>query len=147
MRKYEIEKRLLPYADELLANTYHAIASICRDHEIVPVLVFLPITYERLEDADIAAHMAAAETAGFVVLSMRDIYDEYEPDELDVAAWDDHPNAFAHKLIADRLYEMIKNELFKGSNQLVSTFKQKDRTIVQGREQEESKRVLRVHQQ
>jgi len=147
MRKYEIEKRLLPYADELLANTYHAIASISRDHEIVPVLVFLPITYERLEDADIAAHMAAAETAGFVVLSMRDIYDEYEPDELDVAAWDDHPNAFAHKLIADRLYGMIKNELFKGSNQLVSTFKQKDRAIVQGREQGESKRVLRVHQQ
>jgi hypothetical protein len=135
MSKFEIEKRLLPYEDELLADTYQAIASICRDHEIVPVWVFMPITYERLVDADIAGHMATAEAAGFVVLSLRDVYEEYEPDELYVAAWDDHPNAFAHKLVADRLYEMIKNELFKGSNQLVPTFKQKDKTIVQGRGQ------------
>jgi D-alanyl-lipoteichoic acid acyltransferase DltB (MBOAT superfamily) len=117
MSKHEIEKRLLPYADELLAGTYQAIASICRDHGIVPVWVFMPITYERLEDTDIAGHMAVAEAAGFTVLSLRDVYDEYEADELNVAIWDEHPNAFAHRLIADRLSVMIKKEFFNESNQ------------------------------
>jgi hypothetical protein len=116
MSKHEIEKRLQPYADELLADTYQAIASICRGHGIVPVWVFMPITYERLEDADIAGHMATARAAGFDVLSLRDVYDEYEPDELNVAAWDEHPNAFAHKLVADRLSVMIKKEFINESN-------------------------------
>jgi D-alanyl-lipoteichoic acid acyltransferase DltB (MBOAT superfamily) len=116
MSGYEIQKRLLPYMDELLADTYKAIADICLENEIVPMLVFLPITYERLEDADIAGHLATAEAAGFVVHSLIDVYDEYEPDELYVAAWDDHPNAFAHKLIADKLYVIIKKEFFKELN-------------------------------
>jgi D-alanyl-lipoteichoic acid acyltransferase DltB (MBOAT superfamily) len=131
MSRFEIEKRLLPYADELLAGTYQAIASVCREHEIVPVWVFMPITNERLEDADIAEHMAVAEATGFVVISLNDVYDEYEPDELYVAAWDDHPNALAHKLIADRLYVIIKKELFKEPNHQVSTFMQADEVIVQ----------------
>ena len=135
MSRFEIEKRLLPYADELLAGTYQAIASVCREHEIVPVWVFMPITNERLEDADIAEHMAVAEATGFVVISLNDVYDEYEPDELYVAAWDDHPNALAHKLIADRLYVIIKKELFKEPNQQVSTFMQGDEVIVQGEDQ------------
>ena len=113
MSRFEIEKRLLPYEGELLADTYRAIANICRDHEIVPLWVYMPLTYERLTEADIAGHMATAEAAGFVVLSLRDVYFEYKPDELYVAEWDDHPNAFAHKLVADRIYEMIKKELFK----------------------------------
>jgi len=116
MSIYEIEKRLLPYTDELLAGTYQAIADICRDHGIVPVWVFMPITNERLDNTDITGHMATAEAAGFVVLSLRDVYDEYEPDDLYVAAWDDHPNTFAHKLIADRLYMMITKELFEETN-------------------------------
>jgi D-alanyl-lipoteichoic acid acyltransferase DltB (MBOAT superfamily) len=132
MSKYEIEKRLLPYEDELLADTYQAIASMCRDHEIVPVWVFMPITYERLEDADITGHMTTAEAAGFIELSLRDVYDGHQPDELYVAAWDDHPNAVAHKLIADRLYAVIKKEPFKGLNQRASIVMQKDEVIVQG---------------
>jgi D-alanyl-lipoteichoic acid acyltransferase DltB (MBOAT superfamily) len=117
MSKHEIEKRLYPYADELLTNTYQAITSICRDHGIVPVWVFMPITYERLEAADIAGHMAIAEGAGFVVLSLRDVFDEYEADELNVAVWDEHPNAFAHKLVADRLFAMIIKGFFNEPNQ------------------------------
>ncbi|MDH3947348.1 MAG: hypothetical protein OEU74_00140 [Gammaproteobacteria bacterium] len=116
MSRFEIEKRLLPYADELLADTYQAIVNICLENEIVPVWVFMPITNERLEDADIAGHVATARTAGFLVLSLRDVYEDYEPDELYVAAWDDHPNTLAHKLIADRLYVMIKEEFFNKLN-------------------------------
>jgi hypothetical protein len=48
---------------------------------------------------------------------LRDVYDEYEADELNVAIWDEHPNAFAHRLIADRLSVMIKKEFFNESNQ------------------------------
>jgi hypothetical protein len=77
----------------------------------------MPITYERLEDADIAGHMAIARAAGLDVLSLRDVYDEYDADELNVAVWDEHPNAFAHKLVADRLAAMIIKEFFNEPNQ------------------------------
>ena len=69
----------------------------------------MPITYERLEDADIAGHMAIARAAGLDALSLRDVYDEYDVDELNVAAWDEHPNTL-RKLVANRLYTIIKKE-------------------------------------
>jgi len=114
MSEYEIEKRLLPYADELISDTYKAMVSICRANGIEPVLVFLPITYERLNEADIANDLALAEAAGFRVISLRDIYDEYKPEDLYIAKWDDHPNPFAHKLIADRLYAVLTEQLLPG---------------------------------
>ena len=58
----------------------------------------MPITYERLEDADIAGHMAIARAAGLDALSLRDVYDEYDVDELNVAAWDEHPNTLRTNL-------------------------------------------------
>jgi hypothetical protein len=139
MSKYEIEKRLLPYAGELLADTYQAIVRICHEHDITPVLVFLPITYERLVDADISAHLALAESAGFKVFSMRDIYDGYEPEKLHVAAWDDHPNAFAHKLIAGRLYEFVQNRILDQSNRSAAAMTQEDQGVAQGAGRGESR--------
>ena len=135
MSNYAIEKLLLPYKDDLLIGTYKSIVSICHEHDIVPVLVFLPFTYERLNDADIAANMAVAKAAGFTVLSLRDIYDGYTADELRVAAWDDHPNALGHRLIADRLYAMISNELLNRPNHGVAALVRKDEAVVQGGEQ------------
>jgi hypothetical protein len=132
MSKYEMEKRLLPYADELLSQTYEKMVSICNEHGIKPVLVYLPITYERLSHSDIAKDIAVAEAAGFTVLSLRDIYDEHEPEELHVAIWDEHPNAFAHKLIAHRLYEMVTEYVLKDvKNQTGSALVKQDR-VVQG---------------
>ena len=116
MSKHEVEKRLQPYADELLANTYQAIAGICRDHKIVPLWVYLPFTYERRENANFTEHVTTAEQAGLVTFSLKNIYDKYDPGELYVAAWDDHPNAIAHKLVADRLLTIVSKELFKGGN-------------------------------
>jgi hypothetical protein len=43
---------------------------------------------------------------------MRDVFDEYQADALNVAVWDEHPNAFAHKLFADRLFAMTIKGFF-----------------------------------
>lgn len=49
-----------------------------------------------------------ARSEGFVVLDLFDVFDGMDHDELRVAPWDDHPNALAHQLIADRLYDEIR---------------------------------------
>jgi hypothetical protein len=48
-----------------------------------------------------------AEEAGFVVLNLSDVYDGQDIPSLWVAEWDHHPDAGAHVLFADRLYEML----------------------------------------
>lgn len=49
-----------------------------------------------------------ARSEGFVVLDLFDVFEGLDGDALRVAPWDDHPNAAAHRLIADRLYEEIR---------------------------------------
>ena len=98
----------MPYKYDLLEWAYGRITSISRENGITPVWVLLPMTYERLTDSDIARHVAAAEAAGFTIISLKDVYNSASPDELAIPAWDDHPNVLGHRLIADHLYDAIK---------------------------------------
>ena len=97
----------MPYKYDLLEWAYGRITSICRDNGITPVWVLLPMTYERLKDSDIERHVAAAEAAGFMIISLKDVYNSTAPDELAIASWDDHPNILGHQLIAGHLYDAL----------------------------------------
>jgi hypothetical protein len=48
-----------------------------------------------------------ARDAGFVTLSLHDVYGDIDRDDLKLAPWDSHPNAVGHRMIADRLYEVL----------------------------------------
>lgn len=100
-------RRLAPYEDEISTWAHKQMVDICRKHNILPVWIFLPMTYQRLKEADIAGDIAAAEDAGFVVINLSKVYDDFNQDELRLAEWDLHPNVLAHRLIADQLYEAI----------------------------------------
>jgi hypothetical protein len=107
MKRFSMERALMPYKYDLLEWAYGRITSICRDNGITPVWVLLPMTYERLKDSDIKRHVAAAKAAGFMIISLKDVYNSAAPDELAIAPWDDHPNVLGHQLIAEHLYEAI----------------------------------------
>ena len=89
-------------ADDIHAWALRRIADECRRRGIVPVLIVADIVGVPANRD--APELRVAREAGFVVL---DLLDAYGPPErhaaLQVAAWDKHPNAAGHALLAEHL--------------------------------------------
>ena len=49
-----------------------------------------------------------AKTAGFHIVNLSEIYKDTDRASLRLAEWDEHPNARAHQLIAQRLHEELQ---------------------------------------
>jgi hypothetical protein len=99
---------LRPYGNDIISWTYRRIVELCREHAIVPVYVFLP------EPTDLGAreapnHLHLAKEAGFLMVDLSDLYENKDKASMWVSESDRHPNAVAHKLIADRLYQELKS--------------------------------------
>lgn len=108
-------RRLNPFAREVLFESYRHIAEECRKHGIAPVWVLLPGVKEGRSRRDVTELTEFARLAGFTVLDITDAYDGYGQSRLVIAPWDDHPNARAHRLLAERVYKAIKeNESVSG---------------------------------
>jgi hypothetical protein len=101
------EKRLKPFADEMLAWVYRRVAENCRDRGVHPVWVFLPTAGINTPEEDVANLIRDAEKAGFKILDLSDVFENHDVKSLHVAEWDWHPNAKGHKLIANRLYDQL----------------------------------------
>lgn len=98
---------LEPFREDIMVWAYRQIVEICRQHQILPVLICLP-TWPGINDGDRAVPLLrAAEQAGFVVLNLTDVYDSAKGEYLQLAPWDKHPNARGHQLIADGLYAAL----------------------------------------
>jgi len=105
MERFDIERALRPFEDELLEWSYRQMVSTCQEHGITPVWVLLPMTTSRLQQKDIARDVATAETSGFSVITLENVYAGKNPTDLVIAPWDNHPNASAHQLVAEQLYQ------------------------------------------
>ena len=49
-----------------------------------------------------------ADAAGFLVFNLLDLWQNRDKPALRIAEWDEHPNAAGHRLIADRLFELMR---------------------------------------
>jgi len=94
------EQRLVGSSTQLVSWIYQRIVDECRRKDVVPIWVFLPIREEKAPPP----LTALAHAAGFTIIDLSGVYVGYPRKQLEVAPWDDHPNAFAHQLIAKRLY-------------------------------------------
>jgi hypothetical protein len=110
MAAAEIDTRLRPLADEIVAWGFRRLVQSCRTQGITPLWVFLPtpqeshtLSHERVEQM---ARLARA--AGFVTLSLENVYAGELVAQVQLAPWDNHPNAVGHKLIADALYRQLR---------------------------------------
>lgn len=110
MTKAEAERRLKPFGTELLAWTYRRVVDVAHSHDVLPVWIFMPTLEDPLEESEIVHLSAVAEKAGFVVLNLTDAYKNQNVDSLVVAYWDKHPNANGHRLIADYLYQLLREK-------------------------------------
>jgi lysophospholipase L1-like esterase len=95
--------------DALLEWLYRDIVRECRARSVLPVWIFVPqpYPYSRTEGAVKAQRLA--KDAGFTVIDLSDIYSGYnDVSSLRLAEWDHHHNAKGHQLIAERLYEALR---------------------------------------
>jgi hypothetical protein len=101
-----IQWRLKPFGEQILSHVYRRMAALCRTHGMRPVFVLLPMvpgsapTNERSE-------LSLAETAGFATLDLSDVYKGHDWHTLAIAEWDAHPNATGHRLVGNRLFELL----------------------------------------
>jgi hypothetical protein len=106
MTQTEAERLLRPYATEINSWAYGEIQRIAQERGIVALWAFMP-TPEALSFENIQRLIDTAENAGFVTFDLSHAYGERDLDSLAVAAWDKHPNALGHRLLANALYQAM----------------------------------------
>jgi hypothetical protein len=110
MTKVDVERHLKPFGTELTALTYRHIVEVSRAHGILPVWIFMPTLEDPLREDEIThlSHLAA--DSGFIVLNLANAYENQDPESLVVAYWDKHPNVKGHRLIAEQLYQALREK-------------------------------------
>ncbi|HEX4935407.1 MAG TPA: hypothetical protein VFV33_19635, partial [Gemmatimonadaceae bacterium] len=106
----EATTRLQPYHAEMMEWTYRQVLERCRARGIHPVWIYLPATRIPRAEEPRARAVALAQRAGFasVVDTLATVYDNHRLEDIVVAAYDFHPNAKMHGIIADWLYEQLR---------------------------------------
>lgn len=106
----DIHQRLSPHMDEIIQWSFVEIAAACQERGITPVWLFVPTTdeVEGLDEAQFDRLSGFARDAGFLVLNLEGAYHGYDKDTLQLAAWDEHLSITGHQLVADRLYEVLR---------------------------------------
>ncbi len=113
INKDRLKSKLRPYYWGLYDQTLEAIAAECRDAEVPLVMVIIP----RVGKADapsvraepVARLKAIAAHQGVTVFDLSDTFDRFDPASLEIAAWDDHPNAVGHRRLFLALARAVVN--------------------------------------
>jgi hypothetical protein len=87
--------RLSNYGSEMMAWAFDKFAKTCRDQGIKPIFVFMPeMGRVSFSDRDVQELFDLAKASGFeLVEDFSRTYDGVSEKELQVASYDDHPNA------------------------------------------------------
>ncbi len=109
MRRSKAKHLLMPHAPAMLNFAYTQIGSICDELEARPVWVFIPETVPSMRSLRVETMDTEnmAKEAGFAIISLHDVYDDVTEQNLTVKSEDHHPNAHAHRAIANRLYQVF----------------------------------------
>jgi len=129
MRINKAARLLKPYNDEIMSWTYNRIVQSCKPHGVLPVWICLPLEPEKYDSTQAADLRRLAQQAGFIALNLIDAYDSAKGTYLWIAPWDRHPNAKAHRLIANRIYEALR----ENQDKIPLGFSAKTQTIVESK--------------
>jgi len=55
-------------------------------------------------------HVRLAQEAGFTIINLQNWFENQDLKRMIVEEWDRHPSAEGHKLIADKLYDALRQE-------------------------------------
>jgi D-alanyl-lipoteichoic acid acyltransferase DltB (MBOAT superfamily) len=107
MDEATLAKRLQPLGGAILSAVYRSIGERSGALGIRTVWIMLPQVREGSWQEETPQAMQAARDAGFQVIDLSDVYRGHDIATLRLAAWDDHPNALGHRLVAERLYREL----------------------------------------
>jgi hypothetical protein len=99
----KMRRRLEPYVDDIVLWLYRDLVRTCKDHEILPVYVSLPVVHSEHEPPN----LQPAREAGFTIIDLKGVYAGHTWYKLILSQWDSHPNAEGHRIVAERLYREI----------------------------------------
>jgi hypothetical protein len=105
-----IERRLLPCVAEIDAWAFHRFARVCAEHGVRPLVLYrpAPVDFEGLEPAGRSEVIHLARAAGIEVIDLTPAFASVsDRSKLILAEWDHHTNALGHRLLADKLYEIL----------------------------------------
>jgi lysophospholipase L1-like esterase len=100
-------KRLAPRRTAILSGIYDHLVAGARQHNSVPIYVFLPQVTEGDWEEETAETLKLAAAAGFAVIDLSGIYKSQDIATIRVGENDGHPNRKGHQLVADRLYDLL----------------------------------------
>jgi len=104
----EVAMLLKEFEFDIVEWGYESIVRSCRTHGIKPVWVYMPTLdrHDNLDQEFERLRMFAGEV-GFITTDLRRAYDGQDLESLVLAPYDRHPNARAHELLSEVLYEEI----------------------------------------
>jgi hypothetical protein len=114
INKSRLKKKLRPYYWGVYDMTMAALAAECRTANIPLVMVIIP----RVGKSDaptartepVARLKAIAAHQGLTVFDLTDAFDKIDPARIEIAAWDDHPNATGHRRLFLALARALVND-------------------------------------
>jgi hypothetical protein len=101
VHKNELKAKLGPHYWELYDETIGALAGDCRVAGVPLLMVIIPRVGKAdapASRAEPVAHLKAIAAHHAVpIYDLTDSFDRFDPASLEIAAWDDHPNALGHQ--------------------------------------------------
>jgi hypothetical protein len=111
--KDRLKQKLQEHYWDLYDQTLGAVAGECRTAGVPLVLVIVPRVGKadapKLRAEPVARLKAVASHHAVPVYDLSDTFDKFDPTQLEIAAWDDHPNALGHR----RLFLALARALVK----------------------------------
>ncbi len=115
---YSDQKRRLDEHEELLVRWgYEHVLKVCEEKGIEPTWLFVPRTTDHLpdlegnkmNDTEFERWSAVARDMGFETLwTLSGAFDAFEDvSEVQLAEWDTHPNILGHKLLGEKMYDVL----------------------------------------
>jgi D-alanyl-lipoteichoic acid acyltransferase DltB (MBOAT superfamily) len=108
MDQAAILKKLEPLRGRILKAVYGRLGAQARERGIAPLWVFLPQVEDGPWREETPEALRIAQESGFRILDLDDVFRGHAVESIRLAQWDLHPNAQAHRLLADRLYAELK---------------------------------------
>jgi hypothetical protein len=114
VNKDRLKSKLRPFYWWLYDLTLGTIAAECRAAKVPLVVVVIPRVGKAdapgVRAAPVARLKAICAHQGLTVLDLSGSFDQFDPATLEIAAWDDHPNATGHRRLFLALARALVND-------------------------------------
>ena len=77
---------------------------------IRPFWIFLSTPGYEVPPEEVKATRRLAKQAGFTAIDLSKVYSGYDPRSLQLSGFDWHPNALGHRVIAEALYQVLRED-------------------------------------